>query len=292
LETDKQQQREKTRGKSAVARDRISTGFSLRGVHVLDTAQNSVLIAIWVALSMAYLVLLNHFWPSERRRIHNDVIGWQISILGTIYAVMIGFMLYAVWANFQTADTNASNEANSLVNLFRTADGLPPAQRDGLKIAAVNYANVVIANEWPTMSRDGVAHAGHAFVDRMWRIAVQTQTSTYTQQASLAQTMNELSDMTKHRRIRILESKTKMPPILWIVLVIGGVITIGSSCLIGTENFPLQFCLIFALSLLISMALVAIGDIDRPFQGSVHVSPYAFVRAQQTMLNPGSTPRE
>ena len=64
---------------------------------------------------------------AEPRSVHNDVIGWQIAILGTIYAVMIGFMLYAVWNNFQTAETNANNEANDLVNLYRAADGLPQA---------------------------------------------------------------------------------------------------------------------------------------------------------------------
>ena len=51
----------------------------------------------------------------------------------------------------------------------------------------------------------------------------------------------------------------------------GGMITIASSCLIGSENVPLHFVLIISLSLLVSLALVAIGDIDRPFQGSVHV---------------------
>ena len=83
-----------------------------------------------------------------------------------------------------------------------------------------------------------------------------------------------------------------MPTILWAVMVIGGMITIGSCCLIGSENFPLHFALIFATSLLISLALIAIGDIDRPFQGSVHVSPYAFVRAQETMLSPGTNPQD
>ncbi|MEO6829147.1 MAG: hypothetical protein ABI164_05005, partial [Acidobacteriaceae bacterium] len=69
---------------------------------MLDSFQNIFLIAMWVALSLTFLILLNRFWAPTRRRAHNDVIGWQISVVGTIYAVMIGFMLYAVWANFQT----------------------------------------------------------------------------------------------------------------------------------------------------------------------------------------------
>ena len=102
--------------------------------------------------------------------------------------------------------------------------------------------------------------------------------------------MVELSSMTEHRRIRLLESRTEMPNILWGVLVMGGMITIASSCLIGSENVALHFVLIIALSLLVSLALVAIGDIDRPFQGSVHVSSYAFQRAQESILKPYGSP--
>ncbi len=258
---------------------------------MLDTAQNIYLIILWVVLSISFLVLLNRLWPPARRRAHNDVIGWQISIVGTIYAVMVGFMIYAVWSNFQTAETNANNEANSLVNLFRSADGLPTAQRDAIEIAAAGYAHAVLNREWSTMSQGGSPHAGQPYIMQLWAITTQTPAQNYNQLACLHQAMAELSDLTEHRRVRNLESRTQMPTILWTVLVVGGMITIGSCCLIGSENFPLHFALIVALSLLISLALVAIADIDRPFQDSVHVSPYAFVRAQETILNSGSAPQ-
>jgi hypothetical protein len=38
-----------------------------------------------------------------------------------------------------------------------------------------------------------------------------------------------------------------------------------------------------AFSLLIALVMVAIADINRPYQGSVHVSDYAFRRAQIEM---------
>lgn len=253
---------------------------------MLGTAQNIYLVVLWIVLSLTCLVLLNCLWAPSRRRAHNDVIGWQLSILGTIYAVMIGFMLYAVWANFQTAETNVDKEANALVNLFRTADGLPAAQRDAIHIAAANYANAVLNQEWATMDRDQVPHAGQQFIMQLWAVMTRTPVENQAQQVSLQQAMQELSTLTEHRRVRILESRSKMPMILWTVLVIGGVVTLASSCLIGSDNTALHFSLIMALSLLISMALIAIGDMDRPFQGTVHVNPYAFVRSQQTMLSP------
>lgn len=259
---------------------------------MLNTAQNVFLVVLWVSLSIVYLLLLNRFWPANRRKAHNDVIGWQISIIGTIYAVMIGFMLYAVWANFQSAETNVNGEANALINIYRTADGLPAAQRSAIQKASVNYAEAVLTHEWNTMRDAGTAHAAQPFMMQLWAVMTQTPTQNFSQQVNLHQCMAELSKMTEHRRIRILQSGSAMPTILWAVLVMGGLITVASCGLIGSENVTLHFALIFALSLLISLALVAVGDIDQPFRGSVHVAPNAFIRAQETMLQPGLVPPE
>jgi len=201
-------------------------------------------------------------------------------------------MLYTVWTNFQTADTNANDEANSLVNLSRAADGLPKQQRDAIEIAAAAYAGLVVNREWPHMHEGIEPHAGHPAIVRLWTIVTQTPVETALQQTSLSQAMTELSNMTKHRRIRILESRTQMPNILWAVLVMGGMITIAACCLIGSENVPLHLSLVVAISLLISLALVAIADIDRPYQGSVCVTPQAMIEAQQSILSPASAPHD
>ena len=57
----------------------------------------------------------------------------------------------------------------------------------------------------------------------------------------------------------------------------------ASGCLFGSGSFGLHAVQVFALSTLISLVLLAIADIDRPFQGAVHVTSYAFQRAQAHM---------
>jgi hypothetical protein len=94
-----------------------------------------------------------------------------------------------------------------------------------------------------------------------------------------------LTDVTRHRRLRRLENHSGLPVILWAVLICGGIITVASACLIGSENAALHLTLVIGLSLLIALTLAAIADIDGPFRGSVHISPYAFVQAQRSMAD-------
>jgi hypothetical protein len=114
---------------------------------MLTMSGNIALILACIAASCAFLAVLDRLWSPARRRAHNDAIGWQISVVGTIYAVIIGFMLYAVWGNFQNADMNADSEANAAVDLFRIAKGLPIAQRDSIQSLSQNYVNAIITED-------------------------------------------------------------------------------------------------------------------------------------------------
>ena len=249
---------------------------------MLTGFEDVLVILACITAALVFLLLLRFFWPMERRRDHNDIIGWQVSVLGTTYAVIIGFMLYAVWTAFQAADINADNEANCLVSVFRLADGLPQAQRAEVQRTAREYADIVIDQEFPAMNRGGLTEAGHKTVERLWTAVLDAKPTSFAEQTSMSLALSEIASMTEHRRVRQLESQSKLPGILWLVLIIGGAITTMSACLFGTENFLLHCIQVISLAVLLSLALVAIADIDRPFQGVVHVNPSGFERARAT----------
>jgi hypothetical protein len=260
---------------------------------MLSTGQNIIVIILTVTLALTFLILVRKFWPPALRREHNDLIGWQIGVLGTTYAVIVGFMLWNVWNSFQSAEVNAELEANSLVNVYRLSQGLSSARAAEIQRLARKYADVMLDDEWPAMTKQNVSAAGIEVTQQLWAVMVEAQASQAPEPLSLSQTLAELASMTQHRRIRQLQSRSSLPGILWIILIVGGVITVGSSCLFATENFKLHFILVFSLSLMLSLVLVAIADIDRPFQGSVSVSSAPFRLARETFQrssSPNSAP--
>src|SRR5580700_7215097 len=111
---------------------------------MLSLAENALMVLLVVGASVALFVVMDKVWAWDKRHQHNDVTGWQLGILGTTYAVILGFMLYAVWTDFDTATQNVELEANGLTNLYRLADGLPDASRIELQKLAREYAQRVI----------------------------------------------------------------------------------------------------------------------------------------------------
>lgn len=253
---------------------------------MLDTIQNIALIIVSVACSLLFMAAVNHYWAAEKRRVHNDLIGWQLSVLGTTYAVILGFMLYTVWTDFGSAELNADAEANSLVNLYRLADGLEPALGAKLKVLTRAYGDAVVDHEWGEMAVNTLPAETRGIAEQMWKTLTSAKGASPTEITAEDHALDQLSNLAAYRRIRLVESAARIPGVLWFVLLVGGAVTIASTCLFGAANGVLHLVQVAAFSLLISLVLAAIADINRPFQGSVHVSDYAFRRAQLDMKEP------
>jgi len=255
---------------------------------MLSLSQNVLLLLITCLLSLVFTLALTRIWPYEKRQNQNDLIGWQLSILGTIYAVILGFMLYAVWNEFGEATLNANLEASSLRNVYRLAGGLPARPQKELQSEAKAYAAAVISDDWPAMAQGQLPDASHKINEHMWVTLMSVKGSSTSENTAEDHAISELSEMTTRRRTRLVQSTTRLPTILWCVLLVGGLLTLLSVNMFGSKNPKLHAFQVFSLTLLITLVMLAIEDVNRPFQGWVHVSNYPFVRAQETMHDLGN----
>ena len=247
--------------------------------HMVD----GLILVASILAALALLYVLRRQWTPSKLKETNDISGFYIGTIGTIYAVIIAFMLSGVWLEFEDAQVNTEKEANCLVSLFRLARGLPDAQRNRLQELARAYANAMVNDEWPAMSRSEMSPQGVEMTETMWKEVTSMQVHAAGEHAVLDHIMSELTSMTEHRRIRLLQSRKMIPGILWGVLIVGGIVTVGLSSLFGVDNVRLHAIHIVALTLLVSLMLIATADIDSPFRGVVHVPPDGFQLALHTM---------
>jgi hypothetical protein len=257
---------------------------------MLSFASN--VLILWGAMlaSWAFMAGLNRFWPVANRYVKSDQIGWQLNVLGTTYAVILGFMLYTEWTAFTDANANVELEASALRNVYRLAPGLAPDQQQTLERLARQYADAVIDQDWPTMHRGGVPEESNHINEEMWRTLMSMKTTSASEATAEDHALTELASLSRHRGIRLLQSRGRLPSIFWSVLLVGGVLTIISVSTFGSVNIRLHSIQVASLTLLITLAMLSIADIDQPFQGWVHVSSYAFQRAQQNMRGSNALP--
>jgi hypothetical protein len=251
---------------------------------MLTFTQNILILVLTMAASLLFMVGLNRLWPIAKRYANSDLVGWQLNVLGTAYALMAGFMLYTAWTNFGTVSLNVDLEANALRNMFRLAEGLPTPQRAELEMQAHSYADAVVSQDWADMAQGRIPNGSHEINETMWKTLMSVKAMTPSESIAQEHALSELVTLTSHRRTRLLQSTARLPAIFWCVLLVGGVLTVMSVSMFGSVNSRLHAFQVFSLTLLVTLMMLAIADVDRPFQGWVHVSDNAFQRAQQNML--------
>lgn len=252
---------------------------------MLSLGQDLAILIATLAVALLFMVLLNRLWPQEQRSVNNDLIGWQLTIVGTTYAVILGFMLYTVWTAYGEAQANVDIEANALRDLYRTADALPEPQRAQLRLDARAYADAVIDRDWPEMADGKIPEGSHLIDEAMWKTAMTIKPDSQTAIIYTDHLLSQLATLTEHRRTRMLQTAYKLPAIFWAVLIVGGVVTVLSAATFGARNTTLHAFQVLSFTLLITLVLLAISDVNLPFQGWVHIDNYAFIRARTYMTD-------
>jgi hypothetical protein len=250
---------------------------------MLSYGESSFAVALALVAALFLVALLNRFWPIPNRKVINDVTGWQLGILGTTYGVILGFMLYTVWTDFRTADVEVNLETSSLLNVHRIAAGLPEPQREAMQALTVKYAAAAVNQEWPAMQRNVRDDASAVIASDMWRVLQGVEGEGSVSANRLDHLTSALSELSERRSLREQARAVRLPIVLWVLLLSGGVATVVSSCVLGNESKWLHYCQVLALTFVVAVTLSAIADLARPFEGAVAVTSVAFQRVLEMM---------
>ena len=230
------------------------------------------------------LTLVQRLVPSETRQKHNDVAGFIYAVLGVIYAVLLALVVIAAWESYESARVTVEGEANALAEIFWLAHWMPQPQGRELQEVARSYAKEVVDKEWPLMERGRTplmkstqeTPTGWVLIDDIRARLHAFEPRTQAGQDLYAEGLDQVQRLADARRMRLVAASESMPPVLWVVLIFGGVVTVGFSYLFGLENTWSHRLMVASLASVITLTLFTIGILERPFSGGTHVNPGAF----------------
>jgi Protein of unknown function (DUF4239) len=249
----------------------------VRLVSALATTLYVILtICVPVLVAVVGLVLVQRLVPPERRERQNDVAGFIYAVLGVAYAVLLAFVVIAVWEEYKTAQINVESEANELAGVYFLASRLPGPERTRVQDLARRYARVVVEEEWPMMERGETSPRADSLVRQLRLKLLEFDPRTEGEQVLYERGLTQLHDVADARRSRLLEVREGIPSLLWVVLVVGGVITVSFTYLFGLKSNRTHALMVAALTLVICGILFTIAEFNNSFSGPVEIQPEAF----------------
>jgi hypothetical protein len=233
--------------------------------------------------SIGLSLLTRAIYGVDRLRLNNEVAGFKFAVVGVFYAVMLAFVVIAVWEDFRRTEAAVRDEAKAAVDLHRVTFALPVEGGAEIRKHLLDYANDVREYEWPTMAIGEPSDVVGKDLDRLSRAVFDVKPQSWQELALYQDSLRLLAVMTDNRNERLDSSDGSMPGILWLVLIVGGLITLGYPAFFGSTNLVAQILMTGALAVLVALAMLLGLAFDYPFTGEVHISAFPFDQALRQM---------
>ena len=111
----------------------------------------ALLVLSAALLAVGGLFLVRRVMNRDTLRESHEVAGYLLSIVGTMYAVLLGLVVVDAMAKFQEARNNVQAEANGLADVFLLSERYTADKEKEIKNLCVHYARRVIDVEWKDM---------------------------------------------------------------------------------------------------------------------------------------------
>lgn len=214
---------------------------------------------------------------------HNDVLVPLFLTAGVIYAVLLGFMVVAVWETYSDAHDNAAQEAAVLVPLYRQTSDMTDNKRDEMRGILRDYTDAIINDEWSRMALTGKpSPRAQELIGKIYKEFGTLTPSTKIKEIVDTEFMRTMSAELVFRNKRLLQASERLSWVMWLGAIGGAVITIGMTFILFMDNkWPHLFC-VGTMSALIGMLLYMLVILSQPFRGPLAIDPAAFEASLST----------
>jgi hypothetical protein len=235
-----------------------------------------------VAAAIVGLLLVRKYAPHEMLRLNHEVSGYMFSTIGTLYSVILGLVVVGSLTTFDQARLTVAQEANSLHDIYHLAHGLPPQQKASIRKLCLQYAGVVITDEWPQMNNGKHSEKAHDVVNELWNEVVDFKPTEARDTDLHTALLTEVNTLGDNRETRLNTSSRSGDAIIWTVLIFGGTVLVLFTYLFSAQKLFVQLLTTTLITMILALNLAIVAMYGYPFTGDVHVScsPFENFRAK------------
>ena len=249
--------------------------------------QAVAVVITFASLSVAGLYLVRRRIPAQVLKDDHDVAGFTFGVIGAFYGVILAFVIVAVWQRFERANETTQKEALAISNLYNLSRGFDEPARGAMQQALRQYATEVVDREWNEMAVYNYRQTSRG-EQRIWDVLSSYNPATARQQTFLDKSVDQVAELSDTRQLRYLYYSEDLPSVIWIVIYVGCLITLGFGYFFGTRLFRSQAIMIATFAALIGLTILAISELANPYQGAVVVSdqPFRYALSAMTPASP------
>ena len=211
----------------------------------------------------------------------NDAVSGIVQAIGVFYGITVGLIAVGVWNTHSNAADLVSKEATAIGALYRDVSGYPYPIRDELRAKLREYTNFIIEQAWPAQRQGYGQHlnAGTKIIDDFQFRLYRFEPANPSEVALHNETLKAFNYLLEYRNLRIDAVDSGLSGVMWSVIWVGAIISIGIAYFYRLEDAKLHAILVALMSGFLAMVLFMIIINDKPFYGymSIPSDPYKLI---------------
>jgi hypothetical protein len=233
----------------------------------------TVLVVLGTAAGVLGLLTVRRWLGAGMLAQSHDVAGSLLSVVGTLYAVLLGLVVVDSLEDFEEAREATIQEENALVNLVLLSRRLPEAKGEEIRRLASSYARLVVEREWAAMDEGRTDPEAHRAALALVRAVLDFEPVGEGEKAVYPAGIDAAMQLWNSRHARAVGCATGIPPLEWAVLILGGVVTVAFTYFFVVDNLRLQVVMTALVALSISLNVVLVMMFGYPYSGGVRIAP-------------------
>ena len=207
---------------------------------------------------------------------HNDVLVPMFLTAGVIYAVLLAFMVIAMWESYDNAAANTAEEASLLVPMYRQAMDFSPEKGAEMRNLIREYGKGVI-DQWARFRATALGSTtARMNVDRMIYLFGTLTPESKSREIVHTQFFQTFAQLMTDRNKRLLQASESLSWVMWVAAVGGGIVTVGMCFMLYMDKPIPHVAMTSVLAGLIGMLLLIMIILNRPFIGPLGIQPEPF----------------
>lgn len=245
-------------------------------VYTLSFTSVAVIVG-GILIALATVAFMRRFLPTGVLRGAHSVTGNVLSIVGTLYAVLLGLIVVDAMVHFERAMDGTQQESNCLADIFLLADRFPEPQRSRLRDLCRSYADQVAEVEWGRMTEGRMSVEARGTALALAKALDDFEPATEAQKTVFPLVLEQARLLWDLRRDRANAVQYGIPPVEWFALFVGAAVVVVFVGLFSVEYAGLQYVLTALATLVIGLNLYLVWLFAYPFAGDLTVSNRPFL---------------
>ncbi len=225
-----------------------------------------LIVGCTTIFSIVGLFLVRKRFTREQLESCHEVGGFLLSVVGTLYAILVGLIVVNSQGKVDAASQMAVSEANMLSNIYHLSSTFKQPARSKIHKHIFDYATAAVDQDWSRVEEGVEKEATIPAYQGLWKEVTSYVPHEDNESQCYSTMLGNIQELSEARKYRMVAARGGLSPVLWSVLIAGGAMIILFTYFFFVESFIAQAIMTVFVAVFLSLNVYLIYICQNPYR--------------------------